>query len=101
LEDHYKNLETIVEEEEFIEPNFEQEALIQDTYGIEIEEQYFRDPKLFEVHDAIEKCRELSPEEMEKPYLLDDQQLEIMEEVKEINEMPDEHEIDGVFIFID
>ena len=88
MEESLLGLENIIDQEELLEPNPEQEALIQDSYDIEFEEKYLLDTKLFEVQDAVNEFHELHPRDIEDHYFIDDQRLEIHDAVSKIHEKP-------------
>ena len=65
------DLENIVDQDDFLEPNLD----------LDIEEQYSLNPELFEVENAIRECSELSVEEREDRYVAEAKHSEIQNAV--------------------
>jgi hypothetical protein len=83
MEERYPDLETILEEEEFLEPNIDQETLPESNYLMEVDNHYLVHPELIEIEEAFERCREVSSEKMDDHYFWDPGRLEIEEAIEE------------------
>jgi hypothetical protein len=75
-------LENILEESEDIP---EHEALVDDSYRIEVDEHYLLHPERLEIQDAIKKCSE---RDMHDPYSFDPNLFEVEEAMEEAREIP-------------
>ena len=71
MEYEHSDLENIVDQDEFLEPNLD----------LDIEKQYFLNPELFEVEDAIRECSELHVEEAEDRYVDEAKHFEIQDAI--------------------
>lgn len=92
MQDGLSDLETILEEHEFLEESFEEEEHpFEEMYGIDPrEEEYFMDPSLIEVGEAIEEVSDGCPEPEEKIREVEGPEvIEIPHEQSEILEKPE------------
>lgn len=73
MTDRYLDLEALLEQKELLEPDPEQEAILKDSYGLEIDEKYLIDPELLE--NGMRELHELPTEIPEDQYYFEKQRL--------------------------